>query len=100
MDDRPLAELVRESFRKIAESKAAMATGKSPPRKGEFMRHHKHLALLCGKNEVEELEKHYAAHGVHVTHRPTGKGDYEPVVTQHSDWQKMCASRGFPHVAG
>ena len=95
MDERPLAELVRESFRKIAESKAAMATGKTPPRKGEFMRNHKHLALIVGANEVEEMEKHYAENGVHVTHRKTAQGDFEPVVTQTSDWDKMLASRGF-----
>ena len=69
-------------------------------RAGEYMRKHNHLALLVGENQVAEMEQHYANHGVHVTHRKTECGDYAPVVTSHSDWAKLCESRGFPHVAG
>ena len=70
------------------------------PKSGEFMRSHKHLALLIGEGEQAEMEKHYADHGVHVTHRKTACGDYEPVVTNTRDWAKLCESRGFPWVSG
>jgi hypothetical protein len=65
------------------------------PRKGEFWRKHNSLALLVGKNEVADFEKHYADHGISVDHRETASGDMEPVITRREQFEAMLASRGM-----
>lgn len=69
--------------------------GAAPPRKGEFWRKHHSLALAVGADEVEKFERHYAENGIHVKHRKTAMGDYEPVITRGEQFDAMLKSRGL-----
>ena len=62
---------------------------------GEFWRKHHSLALAVGKNEVKKMEEHYAANGIHVDHRKTASGDYEPVVHSKRDFDRLLKARGM-----
>ena len=62
---------------------------------GKFMRKHHSLALSIGKNQVEQMEKHYAREGVHVDHRKTACGDYEPVIISPEHFRALLRARGL-----
>lgn len=62
---------------------------------GKFWREHHSPGLAIGKKQVAELEKHYAAHGIHVDHRETACGDYEPILKSESDFNRCCEARGI-----
>ncbi|WP_413936355.1 hypothetical protein [Nitrospira sp. BLG_1] len=68
---------------------------KPKARKGEFWRAHHSLALEVGADEVAKFEKHYAKHGINVTHRKTDTGGYEPVITRQEQFDAMLRSRGL-----
>ena len=61
----------------------------------EFWRKHHSLALAIGENQVAEMEEHYRKHGIHVSHRRTACGDYEPVVTRREQFDAMLKARGM-----
>jgi len=62
---------------------------------GKFWRKHHSIGLAVGKDQVEEMERHYAENGVHVTHRKTKYGDYEPVIVSHEHFAKLLEARGW-----
>lgn len=65
------------------------------PKSGKFMRKHHSVALAIGAHEVAKFEKHYAKEGVHVSHRKTESGDYEPVITSPEQFRALLKARGL-----
>lgn len=67
-------------------------------KRGEYFRRYHALDLMIGKNEQAKFEKHYANHGILVSHRDCGNGQVEPVITSGKQLERMVESRGFNNL--
>jgi len=106
MDQATASQILRTIREERTKALSAIADSADPNRQThktcpEHWRAHNHVGLEVGKNQVKQMERHYAKHGIHVDHRPTadGKG-FQPVVTSVHQYERMLKARGMTNRWG